>query len=102
MTDIKDTRIAELEVENEQLRLMLAHADHPNRLKIRLWLVERPSGSPVEFHRDHPEVSLGVAAYHFRLLETRQEITQTKTRKRRGAVEHYYKLRRNHPFLKLR
>jgi len=98
----KDARIEALETEVEHLRLMLSKADHPVRLKVRLWLVERPSGSPVEFHADHPDISLGVAAYHFRVLFDNREVVLSKTRKRRGATEHYYRLRKNHPFLKLR
>lgn len=98
----KDDRIEMLEAEVKHLRLMLEAADHPVRLKIRLWLVDRPSGSPVEFHRDQPDISLGVAAYHFKVLLEQKELTLSKKRQRRGATEHYYRLRRNHPFLKLR
>lgn len=94
----KAQRIAELELEVKRLHLLLAHSsDHPVRGKIALWLADRKSGSPVEFCRAHPDVTLGVASYHFRTLLQRGELIATKTRPRRGATEHWYRLSRKHP-----
>lgn len=98
---IKDQQIAELKLENDRLHMLLARtSDHPIRAKIGFWLAGRSSGSPVEFIRAHPDVSLGVTSYHFRVLLQRGEIVATKTRPRRGATEHWYRLSRKHPFYK--
>lgn len=99
----KNKRIAELERENERLRILLAHneARLPIRTRIALWLVDRKSGSPIEFQREHQDLSLGIVSYHFRVLHERGEITMTKTRPRRGATEHFYALKRNHRLRKI-
>lgn len=72
---------------------LLAEVDHPVRMQIRSWLQSQAkmTGSPVQFASDC-QVSLGVAAYHFRILQRNDVVKLSRVRPVRGATEHFYRL----------
>jgi hypothetical protein len=61
---------------------------HPLRIKL-IVLLEREH-SPSELCGLLPGEPLGVVSYHVRMLRQYGLLTETKTRPRRGALEHFY------------
>lgn len=61
---------------------------HPLRVQI-LGLLDGREASPVEMAREL-ELDIPLVGYHFKVLEKLGVIRQTRTRMRRGAVEHFY------------
>jgi hypothetical protein len=61
---------------------------HPLRIKL-IVLLEREH-SPSELCGLLPGEPLGVVSYHVRMLKQYGLLTETKTRPRRGALEHFY------------
>jgi hypothetical protein len=61
---------------------------HPLRIKL-IVLLEREH-SPSDLFGLLPGEALGVVAYHVRMLRQYGLITETRTRPRRGALEHFY------------
>lgn len=89
-------KLAALSAQVELLNAIVKTADHPVRTRIAFWLADRAKGSPVQFHRENPDVTLGTASYHFRTMNERREINKAGSRPRRGATEHFYKLSKKH------
>lgn len=72
---------------------LFAAVGHPIRLQV-LELLELADGSrsPKQLADLLGDQSLGVVSYHVRVLADDRLIRQTRTRPRRGAVEHFYAL----------
>jgi DNA-binding PadR family transcriptional regulator len=75
----------------ERLSAVLRAAAHPIRVSVLRVLAQRTM-SPVELSRSlgRPDWSLGVIAYHVRLLASHGIIELVQTIQRRGAIEHRY------------
>jgi hypothetical protein len=89
-------QLATMQKQIDLLNAIVAQADHPVRTRIAFWLAERSKGSPVQFHRDNPDVTLGTTSYHFRIMNERREIKKSGRRPVRGATEHFYSLSKGH------
>jgi DNA-binding transcriptional ArsR family regulator len=63
---------------------------HPIRVRI-LAALDGREASPVQI-ADEARAPLTLVSFHFRQLAAAGLITQTATRQRRGAVEHFYRL----------
>jgi DNA-binding HxlR family transcriptional regulator len=86
-----DDRAPKPTADVERLSAVLRAAAHPIRVSVLRVLAQRTM-SPVELSRSlgRPEWSLGVIAYHVRLLASHGIIELVQTIQRRGAVEHRY------------
>jgi DNA-binding transcriptional ArsR family regulator len=63
---------------------------HPLRMRLLTFISERGEASPVEMSRalDHP---LTTVSHHMRVLRDLGYVEVSRTRPRRGALEHYYR-----------
>jgi DNA-binding transcriptional ArsR family regulator len=75
----------------DELARCLAAVGHPTRLRIVLCLRDGED-SPIRVAERLDDQNLGRVAHHFRRLARTGLIEQTRTRPRRGAVEHFYVL----------
>lgn len=96
MIDTTAEQLVALQKQVDLLNEIVKTADHPVRTRIAFWLAARSKGSPGQFHRENQDVTLGVASYHFRVMNQRREITKAGNRPVRGATEHFYRLSKNH------
>ncbi len=65
--------------------------NHPTRLQVATHLLDTQTASPNEISKLIGE-TLGATAYHVRTLQKANVIVLARETRRRGAVEHHYKL----------
>jgi DNA-binding transcriptional ArsR family regulator len=85
------SRITDQTANADHMSTVMRAAAHPIRVRVLAALAQREM-SPVELSRTlgRPDWSLGVIAYHVRLLAAHGLIELESTIQRRGAIEHRY------------